>query len=563
MRRHSILGVLASFVFLWACEKQPDSIPVTGITLEPASVELVSGESITITATVSPDDATNKKVKWTSSNPSILVSAGTISTLFEQGAPTTLVNGKPALGQGTITATTEDGGKVAKCQVTVYAKVVAVTGIRLSESSLQLARGESHVLTATVLPDNAKDKAVQWSSSDSSVASVNQNGTVAAVGVGEATITASAGDFSAACSVHVSIPVASISLDSNLLYLKKGAVTVLTATVSPDDATDKTVQWSSSNPSVATVDQNGSVTAVDAGNAVITASAGGFTASCTVYCMVVPVTAVVIDKKSLSLERGASETLAATVLPNDATDRTVLWSSNNPSVASVDQNGQVTAVDRGDAIITASVGDVSATCAVSVFVPVTSITLNSTNLTLTVGETALLEATVLPDDADDNNVRWYSSCPEVLSVEGGRITALDFGQAVITAQVGGLTASCSVTVLIDLPSGVIAEYVGGDASSSGGFVGPGSHLVFCVTNLSTETITVKSVQLFDEVSGGGADIIPLGSDLGTGVAHQWTIDVPEAGIHSPTAVFTFTYRGDEHTCSAKYSEFTIRIKSRP
>lgn len=563
MRSRSILSFLAFFAFLLACDKQPDSIPVTGITLEPASVDFVNGESITITATISPDDATNKKVKWTSSNPSILVSDGRITTSFKQGAPTTLVNGKPVLGQSTITATTEDGGKTAKCQVTVYAKVVAVTGIRLSESSLQLARGESHVLTATILPDNATDKAVQWSTSDNSVASVDQKGTVSAVGVGEAMITASAGDFSVTCSVHVSVPVTSISLDSDLLFLTKGAVKLLTATVSPDDATDKTVQWSSSNPSVSTVDQNGRVTAVDAGNAVITAFAGGFSASCTIYCLVIPVSSVVLDKTSLSLARGASETLNATVKPIDATDQHVKWSSDKPSVATVDQNGQVTAVSSGDATITASVGDVSATCTVSVFVPVTSITLNSTNLTLSVGETALLEATVLPDDADDKNVMWYSSYPEVLSVDGGKITALDFGQAVITAQVGGLTASCSVTVLIDSPSGVIAEYVGGDASSSGGFVGPGSHLVFGVTNLSTETITVKSVQLFDEVSGGGADIIPLGSDLGTGVAHQWTIDVPEAGIHSPTAVFTFTYRGDEHTCSAKYSEFTIRIKSRP
>ena len=267
MRSRFILGVLASFVFLMACEKQPDTIPVVGITLEPASVELVDGESVTITAIITPDDATNKQVKWTSSSPSILVSDGRITTSFKQGTPTTLINGKPALGQGTITATTEDGGKMAKCQVTVYAKTIAVTSIRLTESSLQLARGESHSLTVTVHPDNATDKAVQWTSSDNSVASVDQKGTVTAVGVGEATITASAGGFSASCSVNVSIPVSSISLDSNLLLLTKGSVAVLTATISPDDATDKTVQWSSDNPSVATVDQNGRVTAVDAGNA--------------------------------------------------------------------------------------------------------------------------------------------------------------------------------------------------------------------------------------------------------------------------------------------------------
>lgn len=563
MRNRFVFGVFASFAFLLACEKQPDTIPVTGITLEPTSVELVDGENVTITAIISPDDATNKQVKWTSSSPSILVSNGRITTSFKQGAPTTLINGKLALGQGTITATTEDGGKMAKCQVTVYAKIIAVTGISLTESSLQLAKGENHTLTASVHPNNATDKAVQWVSSDNSVASVDQKGTVTAVGVGEATITASAGGFSASCSVSVSIPVTSISLDSNLLFLTKGSVAVLTATVSPDDATDKTVQWSSDNPSVATVDQNGTVTAVDAGNAVITASAGGFSASCSVYCLIIPVSAVVLNKTSLSLARGASEMLNATVLPKDATDKTIQWSSDNPSVATVDQNGQVTAVNSGAATIKASVGTVSAACVVSVYVPVTSITLNSTNLTLSVGETALLEATILPDDADDKNVTWYSSNPEVAAVDGGRITALDFGQTVVTAQAGDLSASCMVTVLVDSPSGVFAGYWGGDVSSSGTLIEPGSCLVFGITNMSTETITVKSVQLFDGESGDGADIVLLGSDLDSGVSNQWVIDVPEAGIHLPFAVFTYIYRGDEYTCSAKYEELSIRAMNQP
>jgi uncharacterized protein YjdB len=561
--RSRFFWILASFAFLMACEKQPDTIPVTGISLEPASVELFDGESVTITVTVSPGDATNKKVKWTSDNSSILVSDGRITASFKQGAPTTSINGKAVLGQGTITATTEDGGKIAKCQVTVYAKIIAVAGVRLSESSLQLSKGESHTLAASVLPDNASDKAVQWTSSDTSVATVDQNGTITAIGVGKTTITASVGGFSASCSVSVVIPVTSISLDTNLLLLTKGAVAVLTATVSPDDATDKTVQWSSDNPSVATVDKNGRVTAINAGNAVITASAGGFSVSCSIVCMVIPVSAVVLDKTSLSLARGSSEVLSATVLPKDATDKTVQWSSDNPSVATVDQNGHVTAVNRGDATITASVGDVSAKCSVSVFVPVTSVTLNSTNLTLLIGETALLEATVLPEDADDINVIWRSSCPEVATVDGGKITALDFGQTVITAQAGSISASCQVTVLIDSPSGVVAEYYGGDVSSSGDFVQAGSRLVFGVSNMSTETIIVKSIQLIDGVSGDAADIMPLGGNLDPGTAHQWTIDVPEAGIHSPAAVFTYTYRGEEHTCSAQFRESVIRIVSRP
>lgn len=563
MRSRFILGLLTFLAFLPACEKQPDTTPVTGITLEPTSVELVDGESITITATITPSDATNQQVKWSSGNPSIQVSNGKVTTSFKPGTATILINGRPALGKGTITATTVDGNKKAKCQVTVYAKTVPVTGIRLSETSLQLNKGDSRTLSATVQPDNATDNAVRWTTSDNSVAAVDQNGTITAVGGGKASITASAGGVSASCSVDVYVPVSSISLSTNLLSLAKGTFAVLTATVSPEDAMDKSVQWNCDNPSIATVDQNGKVTAINDGRAKITASAGGFTASCTVICVSIPVAAVVLNKTSLSLAKGSSETLTATVSPRDATDNTVKWSSDNPSVATVDQNGQVTAVNAGNAVITASAGDVSATCEVSVFIPVTSVTLSSTELTLLVGETAVLEATVLPEDATDKNVTWWSSYPDVATVEGGRITALGFGQTVVVAQAGGQSASCSVTVLADSPSGVIAHYYGGDVSASGDFVEPGSRLIFGVTNLSVESINVKSVQLVDGVSEEGADILSLGENLNPGLTHQWTIDVPGSGIHSPVAVFTFIYNGEEHTCSAKYEDVIVKIKGRP
>ena len=563
MRSRFILGFLAFLAFLPACEKQPDTTPVTGITLEPTSVELVDGESITITATITPSDATNQQVKWSSGNPSIQVSNGKVTTSFKPGTATTIINGRPVLGKGTITATTVDGNKKAKCQITVYAKTVPVTGIRLSETSLQLNKGDSRTLSATVQPDNATDNAVQWTSSDNSVASVDQNGTITAVAGGKATITASAGGVSASCSVNVNVPVTSIRLSSIILTLEKGQFAVLTATVSPEDALDKCVQWNSDNPSVASVDQNGKVTAINDGRAKITASAGGFTASCSVICVSIPVSAVVLNKTSLSLAKGSSETLTATVSPRDATDNTVKWSCDNPSVATVDQNGHVTAVNAGNAVITASAGDVSATCEVSVFIPVTSVMLSSTDLTLLVGETAVLEASVLPEDATDKNVTWWSSYPDVATVEGGMVTAVGFGQAVIVAQVGDQSASCTVTVLTDSPSGVIAHYYGGDVSASGDFIEPGSRLVFGVTNLSAESINVKSVQLVDGVSEEGADILSLGENLNPGLTHQWTIDVPGSGIHSPVAVFTFIYKGEEHTCSAKYEDVIVKIKGRP
>ena len=554
MRSRILLFIIASLAFLTACEKQSDTISVTGISLEPTSVELVDGESITITATITPSDATNKQVKWSSSSPSILVSDGKITTSFKPGTPTTIINGRPALGHGTITAMTAEGNKKAKCQVTVYARAVSVTGIRLSETSLQLNKGGSHSLKATVQPDNATEKTVQWTSSDNSVASVDQEGTITAIGGGKATITASVGGYSATCAVEVDIPVTSISLDLPLLTLKKGDFALLTATVLPDDAMDKTVRWSSDNPAVASVDQNGKVTAVEVGRATITASAGDVSASCSVLCIAVPVSAVVLDKTSLSLAKGSAETLTATVSPADATDKTVRWSSDNPSVASVDQHGLVTAVNTGEATIMAAAGDISGTCTVSVFVPVTSVTLNPANMTLIVGETATLEVSILPEEATDKDVMWYSSDPNVALVEAGSITAVSFGEAVITAQVGNQSASCALTVLTDSSSGVTAFYSGGNVQINGGLILAGSRLDFGVSNYSAETITVKTVQLVDGESGSGSEPFDIDRPLEAGDTLLWSIDVPAAGIHSPTAIFTFIYLGEEYSCSATYFE---------
>lgn len=563
MKKGSILSVLASLTLLLACEKNPGTVSVTGITLDPTSIDLVEGESATITATISPGDATNKQVRWSSSSPNIQVSNGKITTSFPAGSPTTTIDGKKALGHGTITATAEDGKKKATCKVTVFAKTVAVTGVTLTETSLQLNKGDSRTLKATVQPDNATDKTVQWTSSNTSVATVDQDGTVTAVGGGSATIKAAAGNQSATCSVSVNVPVTSISLNVNLLTLEKGSFAILTATVSPDDAMDKNVQWSSENSSVATVDQEGKVTAVGEGKTKITASAGGLSASCTIVCVIIPVSAIVLDKTSLSLEKGSSETLKATVSPKDATDKTVKWSSDNPSVATVDQNGTVTAVNSGNATITASAGDFSAACEVTVTIPVTSVTLDPTDLNLKLGETAILVAAVLPEDATDKNVIWYSSDPAVVSVDEGSITAVGVGIATITAQSGNQSASCLVYVMTDSPDGVFADYFGGAFSVVDGFIQPGGYLSFGVTNMTTDSIRIKTLQLFDGESGEGSDILSIDNDLESGISAKWSIDVPATGIHSPTAVFTYSYRGEEYTCSAKYYEVVVKALRQP
>ena len=161
------------------------------------------------------------------------------------------------------------------------------------------------------------------------------------------------------------VPVSSVSLSASSMKMFTGETCQLTATVHPADATDKTVMWEASNPSVATVNASGLVTAVSAGETVITASAGGQSATCRVE-VGVAVASVTLDKTRLNLTVGATVILTATVNPEDATDRTVVWSSTDDSVASVDQDGKVTAHKGGTASVLATAGGQSATAFVDV-----------------------------------------------------------------------------------------------------------------------------------------------------------------------------------------------------
>ena len=355
MKKRSVwfLSVIC-LLLLAACEKEPQAVKVTGITVNPTSLSLVEGETGSLTATVSPSDADDKTVIWDSSDKSV--------ASVENGKVTAL-----KAGSANITVKSVDGGFTASCSVSVSAKTVDVASISLSKEELTLKEGDSETITATVKPDDATDKTVTWTSSDPSVATVD-GGKIEAVKEGTATVTAKAGDKTATCKVTVDkkvIAVESVGLDKTEVELNEGDSVTLTATVKPDDATNKTVTWTSSDPAVAMVD-GGKIEAVKEGTATITAKSGEKSATCKVTVKkVIAVESVELDKTEVELTEGDSVTLIATVMPDDATDKTVTWTSSNPSVATVDK-GKIEAVKEGTATITAKTGEKSATCTVIV-----------------------------------------------------------------------------------------------------------------------------------------------------------------------------------------------------
>ena len=340
-------------------------IPITEVLIDKSSATLTEGDSTTLTATVLPENTTDRKdISWSSSNNDI----ATVDT-------TGHVEAKKA-GTVIITATSTNG-KTAECTVTVEKKLIPITEVSLSESAVGIIEGNTHKLTATVLPENTTDsKSVSWSSNNEAVATVSEDGTITAKSAGTAVITAtSTNGKTAGCTVTVSkkeIPIVDVALNRTSATITEGDILNLTATVLPENTTEsKNIGWSSSNNDIATVDSTGKVTAKQAGTVVITAtSSNGKTASCTITVekKEIPITEVVLNKTSAVVDEGETIKLIATVYPENTTNgKSIKWNSNNNTVVTVDLMGNVTAKKAGTAIITAtSENGVSASCTITV-----------------------------------------------------------------------------------------------------------------------------------------------------------------------------------------------------
>lgn len=326
--------------------------------------------------------------------------------------------------------------------------------------STSMDKGTIQQLKAKVSPDDKASKVV-WSSSNESVLTVDGNGLVTAVGDGNATITATVDGVSATTdAITVTTPVvkvSSVSLSaSNLKLAVGGEPSTLTATVEPNNATNKNVSWSSSDPEVATV-ADGVVTPVKAGAATITVTTedGEYSATCKVT-VIQPATGITLDKQKVTLVGAATEQLKATVVPAEA-DQTVVWKSSNESVATVDQTGKVTSVSKGAATITASTedGTYSQDCAVTVSNPATSLTVDQSSLNLAKGEEGTVKASLagaLAGEVDETKLALddtgASKAFKVVDNGDGSYTvvALKTGSGSFVVTAGSLSQTVSVSV---------------------------------------------------------------------------------------------------------------------
>lgn len=415
------------------------------------------------------DEVELKATATSGQSVSYSVSDETIARIVQTGGKYYLRALKP--GKVMVYATQEGNDcyeAAPRVEREVEVNPILVESIKMNISTINLNIGGSISLKATVAPENATTPDVVWSSSDESIATV-ENGEVTAVGVGKATITATTTDgtnLSATCAVTVKpILVTSLTLSDNSLTIENGNVDALIATITPSNATTKALTWTSSNANVAEV-SDGVITAKSIGVAIITAATTDGTnlsAQCKVTVIASTKAPLVFNVGNKEMHAGETFQLTASVEGVAQAASSIIWRSNDETVATV-QDGLITAVGVGETTILGTMNDGSnrtAQCKVTVLpIMVESVVMNVSSLEIGVGETMQLKATVFPENATNQALLWESSNEAVATVSNtGLVSTVGAGFTVISASAtdgSGVEGTCTITV--KSPDGIMSIY---------------------------------------------------------------------------------------------------------
>ena len=335
------------------------------------------------------------------------------------------------------------------------APIVAVSELDLGDYQSQMAVGEKQLLSITVLPMDATDQTLTFSSSDESVAKINGMGRITALKAGVTEIVVSCGDVIEKFGLTVTDAgkeVRDIDLGDCPKELEVGSSQLLTVTVIPEEAIQEKVTYQSSDVNVASVNEIGRITGISVGDAVITVSCGSVKKDLSIKVVEkksdeIPVTDIEIADHEDKLEVDKTMTLSATVLPADATDSKVQYKSSDEKIATVNSSGEVKGISKGNVIITVSAGKVTKNVKLTVKVATTEIKLDSVYLVLSPGETHQINASVVPVDAPQS-ITYKSVDTDIASVSGsGLITANKCGSGTIIVQ--NDDTSTAIAVIVD------------------------------------------------------------------------------------------------------------------
>ena len=408
------------------------------------------GKQVTISATLYPTDATNRKWELTTSDSDIARVSGTTIT------------GRNA-GECLVTVRSVQNPEV--CVAYRVLVVEPVTRVKVTGTEKTIYVGETLVLEANVTPANATIQGVTWSSDREDNASVDANGVVYGVSKGSAVIKARAADGSGqygTYTVTVKQQPESITLNKETATLKVGNYVTLSPTVLPSTTDDKSVVWYSSDESVAKVNSSGRVTAVSPGTAIITCESKthSYVYAQAVISVYQPVTKLSFIDKNPYVAVGESIQLSWEIGPDTATDTSVTLSTNKPNVLSVDQDGTVYGLQRGEAYVYVKANDGSgkeARIKVTVTQPVEGVAMKYGEVSVGVGKKETNTAQFTPSDASITRMTWYSLDPNVATVSGTGSKATVTGKAWGDTTIVGVTEDGGYVTTFEVSVGNLDE----------------------------------------------------------------------------------------------------------
>ena len=411
---------------------------ITSITLAPMYISLAPTQTATVTATVLPENAYNPSIRWVSTDTTIAtVTNGVITAV--------------SMGTVIIQAQSVDGSNImASLTITVRAAVIGVTSIGLSQTTASMLPQTTIQLNTTYLPINATDTTTTWNSNNGN-ATVTQSGLVTGITPGTSVITARSGSVTASCIITIIIPVTSIDISLSTILLSIGSSKVVTTTILPANAGGKVISWTSANASIASVSSTGMIKGLSAGTTTITAQCQTKTTSLSVTVSV-PIQSITLNNMNITLNRGSTYTPVVMTQPINVNQSLITWKSMMPNIATVTADGLITAVSNGTTMITALAqnGSKTASMIVRVLTSVSSITLNTSGISVRMNATSQLTATLMPQGVSNPMITWSSSQPAIASVtNNGLVRGMMRGTAIITAITanGSLTARCTVSVI--------------------------------------------------------------------------------------------------------------------
>ena len=333
-----------------------------------------------------------------------------------------------------------------------------VTSISFDKNEISIKMGESETLKVIHEPSDLPVPSYTWESSNEDVATIT-NGKVTAMSVGEATIKVTAAELglSASCKIKVNpVEAETIVLNTTNQELKIGDEFQLTATIEPENTTDKSITWESNDDKIATVTEEGLVKAVGVGKAIITVTSGNISVTCNIEVEPIQVTGISLSHENIEIEITDEFELQATISPEDATNKKIIWSSSDEKIAKVSENGLITGLGEGKTIITAKSEDGGHTAQVNVTVNLKGIKLTQNNILLAFPDgREVIHVLYSHNDKAYLEATWTSDNPEIAAVTGdgvgtnsALIEAKGEGETIITAtSADGLkTATCTVKV---------------------------------------------------------------------------------------------------------------------